>query len=153
MKETIEQFKLKHYRILVRELVLHMNKLLAHRAGANQITLGMLDALEEKYEAELTQLKARIEMLKPRPEGLPEYYVTPNDIAMAKQQSIRNFLPWNTTHNKTLCIFHDDKNASMHLYGSTYHCYACGAHGTTIDIIMKLRNCSFTAAVKFLLNK
>ena len=153
MKETLEQFKLRHYRILVRELVLHMNNLLAHRAGSNQITLGMLDALEEKYEAELTQLKSRIEMLKPRPEGLPDYYVTPNDVALAKLQNVKQYLPTSTIHNKALCIFHDDKNASMHVYGTTYHCYACGAHGTTVDIIMKLRNCSFTAAVKFLINK
>lgn len=153
MKESLEQFKLKHYRILVRELVLHMNNLLAHRAGANQITLGMLDALEEKYEAELTQLKSRIEMLKPRKEGLPDYYVTPNDVAMAKLQPIKNYLPNKVVHNKTLCLFHTDTQPSMQIYGNTYHCYSCNAHGDTISIIQKLRNCSFTAAVKFLIGK
>jgi len=151
--ETLEQFKLKQYRILVKELVLHMNKLLAHRAGANQVTLGFLDALEEKYELELRQYKSRIEMLKPRPEGLPTYYVTANDIAMAKLQPIKNYLPSKVVNNKTLCLFHADKNASMHIYGTTYHCFTCGAHGDTIAIIQKLRNCSFTSAVKFLIGK
>lgn len=150
---TIESFKLTQYRILARELKQHMNRLLAHRAGANDITLGFLDALEEKYELELKQLKSRIEMLKPRKEGLPEYYVTPNDIALAKLQPIKNYLPNKIVHNKTLCLFHADSQPSMQIYSTTYHCYSCNAHGTIIDIIMKLKNCSFTQAVKFLIGK
>lgn len=151
--QTLESFKLKQYRTLSRETKQHLNNLLAHRAGANQTTLGFLDALEDKYEVELHQLKSRIEMLKPRPEGLPAYYVTPNDVAMAKLQPIKNYLPNKIVHNKTLCLFHADSQPSMQIYGTTYYCYSCNAHGTVVDIIMKLRNCSFTSAVKFLINK
>lgn len=151
--QTLEAFKLTQYRILSRELKQHMNNLLSHRAGANQTTLGMLDALEEKYEIELTQLKSRIEMLKPRPEGLPDYYVTPNDITMAKLQPIKNYLPNKIVNNKTLCLFHSDRTPSMQIYGNTYHCYSCNAHGDIIAIIQKLKNCSFTAAVKFLIGR
>ena len=150
---TLSEFKLKQYRILARGLKQHMNNLLAHRAGANQCTLGFLDALEEEYGGELAQLKSRIEMLKPRPEGLPAYYVTPNDVALAKLQPIKNYLPSKVVNNKTICMFHNDKNASLHIYTNSYYCFSCQAQGDTIALIQKLKNCSFTYAVKFLLNK
>jgi hypothetical protein len=150
---TLEQFKLKHYRILYKELSMHKQRMMAYRAVANPITLGFLDALEQEHECALIHLNARIQMLKPRPEGLPSHYVSPNDIAMAKMQSIRNYIPGKIVQNKTLCLFHADKNESMHVYDTSYYCFACGAKGDTIALIMKLKNCSFTVAVKFLLNK
>ena len=94
-------------------------------------------------------------MLKPRKEGeeLPDYYVTPNDIALAKLQPIKNYLPSKIIHNKTLCMFHNDKNASLHIYTNSYYCFSCGAKGDSIAMIQKLKNCSFTHAVKFLIGK
>lgn len=151
--QTLEQFKLKQYRILARETKDHINTLLAQRATANNVTLGALDALEEKYTEELKRIKARIAMLKPRKEGLPEHFVTANDVAMAKLRLIKDFLPSRIVNGKTLCLFHNDKTPSMHVYGTTYHCFTCGAHGTIVDVIMHLRSCSFTKAVKFLVNK
>jgi hypothetical protein len=36
---------------------------------------------------------------------------------------------------KTVCIFHPDRNPSMVLYpDDTFHCYACEAHGDSLDL-------------------
>ena len=42
--------------------------------------------------------------------------------------------------HKCLCPFHDDHHASMSfsVRRNTYRCFACGAHGGTIDLAMKL---------------
>lgn len=149
---TLEQFKLKQYRILARETKQHLSNLLAHRAGANQCTLGFLDTLEEKYEAELIQLKMRIRMYTPLKEGEVSTLLSAGDIAMAKLIPISTFIKV-PVHNKAVCLFHIDKQPSMHVYGTTYHCFTCSAHGSVIDIVMKIKNCSFTQAVRFLIGK
>ena len=42
--------------------------------------------------------------------------------------------------HKALCPFHDDHHASMSfcVRRNTYRCFACGAHGGTIDLAMHL---------------
>ena len=46
------------------------------------------------------------------------------------------------THHKALCPFHDDHHASLSFRVSknTYRCFVCGAHGGTIDLVMKILN-------------
>ena len=49
----------------------------------------------------------------------------------------------------TKCCFHDDKTASMSLRKhNRYYCFGCGEKGDTIDLCMKLDNCTFIQAVK-----
>lgn len=47
-------------------------------------------------------------------------------------------------HN-ALCPFHDDRHPSLHFSAAhnTYHCYVCGAHGGTIDLVMHQQNLNF----------
>jgi len=149
---TLEQFKLKQYRVLVRELKEHMRVMQSYRASANDITIGALDALEDKYETELKHLQMRVRMYTPRKDDEPEWRLTSNEIAQAKLVPISTFLKV-PAHKKVLCLFHSDKQPSMHVYGTTYHCFTCSAHGTVVDIIMKTRNCSFASAVRFLIGK
>ena len=54
--------------------------------------------------------------------------------------------------HKCLCPFHDDHHASMTFKVSrnTYRCYACGASGGTIDLVMKCLNKDFLEACKWL---
>ena len=54
--------------------------------------------------------------------------------------------------HKCLCPFHDDHHASMSfsVRRNTYRCFACGAHGGTIDLAMKLLNKGFVEATKWL---
>ena len=51
-------------------------------------------------------------------------------------------------HNKALCIFHDDKTASMSFKDNYFTCFACGAKGSAIDLVMKLFNLTGIDACK-----
>ena len=55
---------------------------------------------------------------------------------------------------KVLCPFHDDHNASLHLYdddeGGHYHCFVCGAHGTAVDYLMMAEGLDRNAALEML---
>ena len=50
--------------------------------------------------------------------------------------------------HKALCPFHDDHHASLSFSTrrNTYRCFACGAHGGTIDLVMRLLNIDFLDA-------
>lgn len=55
-------------------------------------------------------------------------------------------------HNKTRCVFHEDKTPSMVIYPATnsFYCFGCGEHGDSIDFIMKLRGMSFKQSLRYL---
>jgi len=46
---------------------------------------------------------------------------------------------------KTLCPFHNDSKPSLALYPetNTYYCFSCGAYGDALNLLIKVRNCSF----------
>ncbi len=50
----------------------------------------------------------------------------------------------------TRCLWHNEKTASLKIYPGDrgYHCFGCGAHGSTIDLVMKLFDCSVGDACK-----
>jgi len=54
--------------------------------------------------------------------------------------------------HKALCPFHDDHHASLSFSTrrNTYRCFACGAHGGTIDLVMRLLNIDFLDACRWL---
>ena len=54
--------------------------------------------------------------------------------------------------HKSLCPFHDDHHASMTYSTSrnTYRCFACGAHGGTIDLVMRHLGKDFPDACRWL---
>ena len=54
--------------------------------------------------------------------------------------------------HKALCPFHDDHHASLSFCTrrNTFRCFACGAHGGTIDLVMKRQNKNFTEACRWL---
>ena len=56
------------------------------------------------------------------------------------------------TRHKSLCPFHDDHHASMsyNVRKNTYRCFACDAHGGTIDLVMNLLRKSFPDACRWL---
>ena len=55
-------------------------------------------------------------------------------------------------HHKALCPFHNDHHASLtfNLRKNTYRCFACGAHGDTIDLVRHLLNKDFQQACLYL---
>ena len=56
------------------------------------------------------------------------------------------------TRHKSLCPFHDDHHASLSfsVRRNTFRCFACGASGGTIDLVMKLLNKDFKEACRWL---
>ena len=54
--------------------------------------------------------------------------------------------------HKALCPFHDDHHASLSfsMRRNTFRCFACGAHGGTIDLVMRFLNKTFTEACRWL---
>ena len=54
--------------------------------------------------------------------------------------------------HKCLCPFHDDHHASLSfsVRRNSYRCFACGAHGGTIDLVMGLLHKDFKEACKWL---
>ena len=54
--------------------------------------------------------------------------------------------------HKCLCPFHDDHHASMSFKVSknTYRCFVCGAHGDTIDLVMRYLGKNFVDACRWL---
>ena len=54
--------------------------------------------------------------------------------------------------HKALCPFHDDHHASLSfsMRRNTFRCFACGAHGGTIDLVMKRQNLGFREACQWL---
>ena len=50
-----------------------------------------------------------------------------------------------------LCPFHDEKTPSFHVYpDGHYHCFGCGAHGTTVGFLMEMDGLTFPEAVESL---
>ena len=54
--------------------------------------------------------------------------------------------------HKCLCPFHDDHHASLtfSMRRNTFRCFACGASGGTIDLVMRRLNLGFKEACRFL---
>lgn len=57
---------------------------------------------------------------------------------------------------QALCPFHQDTRPSLNLYpadsasAAHYHCFACGAHGSAIDLVKKVQGLEFLPAVQWL---
>lgn len=51
-------------------------------------------------------------------------------------------------NGKALCPFHNDRNPSLFVADDHYHCFACGEHGDSIDLVAKLYDLPLHAAAK-----
>lgn len=75
-----------------------------------------------------------------------------DDVSKAKSFPIKTLLKFNGTGFAS-CIFHSgDQTPSLKYYpkNNVVHCFACQIHEDSISVYMKLHNCSFQEAVKFL---
>lgn len=67
-------------------------------------------------------------------------------------------LEWTTRYGGTAlcrCFVHDDRHPSMRLYtkDNHYHCYACGAHGDNIRMVMEATHRSWPEACRWLMDR
>jgi DNA primase len=53
-------------------------------------------------------------------------------------------------HGGWLCPFHPDTNPSFNVRGRGYRCFACGAKGDAIKLVMEFRGLGFREAVEYL---
>lgn len=55
-------------------------------------------------------------------------------------------------NNKAICPFHNDKNPSLsfNIKENYYHCFACGASGDNIKLVMNILNYDFKNAILFI---
>ena len=67
-------------------------------------------------------------------------------------EAVAERLGLRVTRHKSLCPFHDDHHASMsyNVRKNTYRCFACNAHGGTIDLVMNRLHKSFPDACRWL---
>ena len=73
------------------------------------------------------------------------------DIPKAKSYPISQLIEFKG--NTAKCIWHSpDKNPSMHYYqkNNKVHCFSCGKSGDSIDVVMQIRGCNLSEAVKFI---
>ncbi|WP_109483279.1 CHC2 zinc finger domain-containing protein [Paraburkholderia sp. C35] len=60
------------------------------------------------------------------------------------------------SQTRALCPFHQDSRPSLNLYRADgaspahFHCFACGAHGTAIDLVKQVEGLEFLPAVRWL---
>ena len=57
-----------------------------------------------------------------------------------------------TKGSKIQCLWHDDRNPSLHVYPDGYFCFACGASGDHLDWLTATRALSFQEAVEVLVH-
>lgn len=77
-----------------------------------------------------------------------------DEIALAREIDLENFIEIKRiSGNRKLavCPFHDDHTPSLTIYPTNYHCFACGAHGNTVDFVMRTQHLDFPSAVRLIL--
>jgi DNA primase len=69
-------------------------------------------------------------------------------VTRAKEYPVTNLLEFR--QNKHQCLWHNEKDASLHYFKKTNSCYCfgCSKVADAIDIYMKLHNCTFKEAVE-----
>lgn len=79
--------------------------------------------------------------------------VTRLDIADVALRLGVQLSPGRRTPRLAVCPFHDDASPSLHLYQDNdphYHCFACHAHGDTVELVKRKRGVDFHEALKWL---
>lgn len=73
------------------------------------------------------------------------------DLQRARSYPIKNLIKINSQH-KAKCLWHDDKEPSMHVYADNHtYCFVCQKRADVIDVYMVLNNCDFKTAMTALI--
>ena len=67
-------------------------------------------------------------------------------------EEVAGRLGMTVVRHTALCPFHNDKNPSLHFHRgkNRFKCFACGASGDVVDLVMKYNNVGFKEAVEWL---
>lgn len=115
---------------------------------------GHIERLREVLEDDLSKYEKDLRFLKYMGKEKDESPMTDKgvsemQVARAKDTRISDIIKVSRGH-KANCLWHDDENPSMHVYGTRVHCFVCGNHGDAIDVYMKVYSTDFISAVKAL---
>lgn len=102
------------------------------------------------YLKKLKKIRQLINKPKDRQRAINE-----TDILHAKSIPIESFIEAKRRCGRywARCPIHGEKTPSFVINkDNTYHCYGCGAHGDSIDLVQKLYNKTFVEAVKWLIS-
>lgn len=107
------------------------------------------EARKYQNELELWERKDYIE---------PDGKLTDVDIQVAKEVPIENFVDIAREDYKrlwALCPFHNENTPSFCVYkeNNSFYCFSCGQGGDVIAFFMKLNDCNFIEACRFLLKR
>jgi len=128
-----------------------------HRLQDKEFFMALVEALyinplrKDKIR-QIKRCKFLLSTLKPQDPNSDK--ITDKDIARAKEVPIDLYIEFNSAGFAS-CIWHHEAHPSLKYYKDQnhVHCFSgCGRHDS-IDVVMKLRQCSFSEAVKFLVNK
>lgn len=117
------------------------------KRGANEITIGFLEAVQEKQKERIEELEKKISFLNYKKKNGS---ITDIDIQKAKEVPLSTIITVPRS-KKVLCYFHSDKVPSMHIYKTSYYCFSCGAHGDVISLVQKIYGLTFIEAIKKLI--
>lgn len=93
---------------------------------------------------------AYIKMKAERPKSERKERTSGDDVERARQFPIVDIIDFNRLGNAK-CLWHAEKESSLHYYADDNHCYCfggCGRAYDAIDVYRKVNNCSFKEAVR-----
>lgn len=115
------------------------------------------------WELAAERLEEERALLSRRLAGLtltPSKGYTKAQVAQARAIRIEHLFPVDPKYIRkhsafsVVCPLHSEKSPSFHIYPDNhYHCFGCGEHGDSIDLVKKLYNKKFSEAVAYLLGK
>lgn len=100
-----------------------------------------------EIEKEIKKLERKIDFIVRGSQGSNQS-ITPEMIQQAKDYPIEHLV--DVKRGVALCPFHKDHHPSMGIKNNRYHCFACGAKGDIISLVMERDNLSFIEAVTWL---
>jgi len=135
---------------------LEVEKNILNAIGNKEWFQGSTARKVEEYKKEIEKLERdkKYVLSLINPTKYKQRMINAEIINRVKQIPITDFIQVGR-NNKVSCLFHNDKNPSMHIYkeSNSYYCFTCQSHGSVIDIIMKLQNTDFIGAVHYLYEK
>ena len=102
-----------------------------------------ISVLLKRIENVLRKARGEMNALQGRQAGITE-----DTIRVAAEYPIESLIE--VKNKKALCPFHDDHKPSMGIKNNRYRCFSCGASGSAIDLVQKIKGMQFVEAVKFL---
>ena len=111
---------------------------------ATKLVMTTVGTAEEESRRHLARLTRLLYLYEPPKKS--EVGVSNTDIENAKQFPINHLIE--VKQKKAKCLWHDDKNPSLHVYRDHVYCFVCNKKADAIDIYMTLNNCDFVTAVK-----